>query len=178
MFGISIRESLAFPFQRFTLETSTPMANVLKRMQETVEPRRRWRFKRPASDFEGVLSTTSFRIRRIITHRNSFIPVVIGTIRPRIEGGTRIDIAMRMRWHVTLFMLLWFSLPIVLLAASLLGINLEKFDAPSWHRSTWPQLFVPLVMIVWGYCLCAVAFNIEASRARLLLMKICAAELN
>jgi hypothetical protein len=107
LFGGSIRELVAFPFRRLSLESSLPVANVLKRMEEAVEPRRRWRFSRLHRDFEGVVSRTRFTIVRIIQYRNSFLPVITGTIKPRPQGGTRIEVTMRLHWLVTAFMIIW-----------------------------------------------------------------------
>ena len=171
LFGLSIRDLLAFPFRRLSLETSLPLADVLKRMQDAVEPRRRWRFSRPPGDFEGVLSMTGFKIRRIINHRNWFLPIAVGTMLPRNQGGTRIDVKMHMHWLATMFMLLWVGFPVLLLTTAMLHIDFGILDSNA-PGPTPRQFVAAIAMLMFGYLLCAAAFNIEAQRARVLLIKI------
>ncbi len=172
MFGITVRELFAFPFHRLRLETSIPAAYVLQRLQGVVVPRKWWRFSGSHPEFEGVVTGTTFKISRIINYRNSFLPIMAGEVHPRLQGGTRIDIEMRMAWLVALFMLLWAALPAAIVAAALLHVDLglSKSGGPQ-HPSL--QLFgAAAAMLLFGYMLCAIAFNIEAQRARTLLLKI------
>jgi hypothetical protein len=172
LFGQPIRELLAFPFQRFGLETSLPVSEALKRLIEAVEPRRMWRISRPQHDFEGVVSLTAFKISRIILYRNSFLPIIFGTIQARPQGGTRVEVMMRMHWFVIAFMLVWEAVPLVILTAVLLGLHLGG-GALARPRAAGPGLYGMLIgMLIFGYGMCSIAFNIEARRARELLMNI------
>jgi hypothetical protein len=107
-------------------------------MQDAVEPRRLWRISGLHRDFEGVLSMTGFKICRVINYRNSFLPIVVGKMLPRLQGGTRIEVQMRMQWIVTAFMLLWPGFPVLLLTTALLHIDIGILDsrAPQGLRPT------------------------------------------
>jgi 1,4-dihydroxy-2-naphthoate octaprenyltransferase len=148
------------------------VAEVLKRMQDAVEPRRLWRISGLHRDFEGVLSMTGFKICRVINYRNSFLPIVVGKMLPRLQGGTRIEVQMRMQWIVTAFMLLWAGFPVLLLTTALLHIDIGILDSRAPQGLRPHQFAAAIAMVVFGYVLCAVAFNIEAKRAQVLLLKI------
>jgi hypothetical protein len=168
----SILELLAFPFRRLSLETPLAQADVVKRLEENVEPRSIWRFSAPQRDFEGVVSMTAFKIFRIIRRRNSFLPIIIGRVQPRVEGGTRIAVTMRMRWSVSAFVIAWESILVALLTVVLLGLHWGGGAYPKPQAGS-PGLYAMLIgLIIFGYCLTAIAFNIEALRARQILIGI------
>jgi hypothetical protein len=170
--GVPIRQLLGFPFQRLSLESRLPVAKVLMRLQQAVEPRKLWRFSRLHRDFEGVVSLTGFKIIRIIHHRNSFLPVIMGKFQPRPQGGTRIEITMRLHWLVTAFMIVWAGVPTLILAAAVLHVH-PGLGASVTARHVRRDLFVvAAMMLCFGYGLCSVCFNVEARRARKLLIKI------
>ncbi len=166
LFGLSIRDLLAFPYRLAVLETSTPVVRVLKRIEQAVEPRRLWRFSRVHRDFEGVVSRNNFKIMRIIHYRNSFLPVIAGTVQPRLQGGTRVEITMRLNKAVAAFMMLWACVPL----AILLYAGLLASGAPG--VSSLPALVFAIAVFCFAYVICAGAFNVEARRALDLLIRV------
>ncbi|HKD69498.1 MAG TPA: hypothetical protein VKB84_21850 [Candidatus Binataceae bacterium] len=176
MFGISIGASLAFPYRRLSLETSLPAALVLMRIQDAVEPRRLMRISKTHRDFEGAVSRTQFRIRRIIHHRNSFLPIVAGTIQPSLRGGTRVEVVMRMSWLVTAFMFVWAGVPLIAVSAAALHLHFGSgVAAAAAHQTAGALIGGAVATITFGYCLCSASFNLEAQRAKELLTRIVAA---
>ncbi len=166
IFGLSIEELIAFPFRRITLESSLPVVYVLKRVEQAVEPRRLWRFSRVHRDFEGMVSRSTFKITRIIHYRNSFLPIIVGKVQPRLEGGTRVEITMRLNRAVAAFMILWAGAPLAILVYFLF------FVGGSARANAGGALAISFGMVCFGYLICAGGFNFEARRARDLLIKI------
>jgi hypothetical protein len=157
-YGASIEELLAFPYQRLVLETPLPVVDVIRRIEQAVEPRRLWRFSRTHRDFEGMVSRGQFKIMRVIHYRNSFRPVIAGVVKPRLQGGTRVELTMRLNRAVAAFMMLW--------AAAPLGITLyfSLFAAAARQKFS-GLLFFVAAMLGFAYILCAGGFNVEARRA-------------
>jgi len=179
LFGVPISELLAFPYQRLSLERTLPVGHVLKRMEDSVEPGKLWRFyrslwriHRSRRDFEGVVSRGGFKIRRIIYYGNSFLPVIEGSIRPRPQGGTRVEIMMRMHWLIVACMFVSASVPVVILTAALLHLNPRLEGTATLRGAGAGPIAFAAAMLCVGYCLCAVCFNLEARWARDLLVKI------
>jgi hypothetical protein len=168
----SILELLAFPFQRLSLETPLPLADAVERLEENVEPRRVWRFSPPQRDFQGVVSAAAFKISRITQYRNSFLPIIAGTIQPRVEGGTRVAITMRMRWSVIAFVITWEGILVAILTVILLGLHWGggAITKPQAGHQGLSALIIG--MVIFGYGLSALSFNIEARRARQILSAI------
>ncbi len=158
-YGASIEELLAFPYQRLVLETPLPLVDVIKRIEQAVEPRRLWRFSRTHRDFEGMVSRGQFKFTRIIHYRNSFLPVIAGVVKPRLQGGTRVEITMRLNRAVAAFMMLW--------AAALLGITVYfwLFAGAAARQKFRGLRFFVAAMLGFAYILCAGGFNVEARRA-------------
>lgn len=115
---------------------------------------------------------TGFKIRRVINYRNTFLPIVVGKMLPRFQGGTRIEVEMRMHWFAAIFMLLWAGFPVLILTTALLHIDIGILDSRAPRDSKSHQFAAAIAMVMFGYALCAVAFNIEAQRARVLLLKL------
>jgi hypothetical protein len=55
-------------------------------------------------EFLGEVHDRDFRIRRIIRYRNSFLPIIQGTVAERPEGGSRVRLVMRLHSAVAAFM--------------------------------------------------------------------------
>jgi hypothetical protein len=163
---------LAFPLARITLETPLAQYAVFKRLQDAVEPRKWWRLSRSHRDFEGVVSHIGFKVFRIIHHRNSFLPVVVGTIQPRVQGGTRIEVLMRMTWLTIVLMALWMGFAAALLVCGLWAMGFGAVAPFVAHAGTAAIVAAAAGMLVAGYAMSAISFNVEARRARTLLARI------
>lgn len=57
--------------------------------------------------FQGEVHGTSFTIRRITHYTNSFLPVIVGHVETRPEGGSALVAAMRLSRPTAIFMGLW-----------------------------------------------------------------------
>ncbi|MEM0981674.1 MAG: hypothetical protein AAGH78_15555, partial [Cyanobacteria bacterium P01_H01_bin.58] len=67
------------PYNRFSVQTTRPLAAVINLLSEQVEaPRLRWGFKRDGARYTGTITDTGFTIHRVIYYRNSFLPRIQG----------------------------------------------------------------------------------------------------
>jgi hypothetical protein len=93
------------PFYRFHLDTPLSESAACERIQELIRPRRTFRewiaFNITREDntvgppFLGKVGFRTFRLRRDIRYRNSFLPMVWGSIVPS-RVGSRISVNMFM----------------------------------------------------------------------------------
>jgi len=99
------------PLYRFHIDTTVPPQAVTERLRCAVRdsPKFREFFGRKNPDgppFIGSVRDFSFRIRRDIRYRNSFLPLVWGHIVPT-PMGARVVVTMFMHPLVLAFMLFW-----------------------------------------------------------------------
>src|SRR5271163_4537874 len=90
-----LREYLRPPFRKFEVLTQMSPAHAARILQEIVEPPRKWGW--PTSDkrgyFEGRVAGSRFKIHRIVTRQNSFVPIIEGNFR-RDGVGTIVTLNM------------------------------------------------------------------------------------
>ena len=148
MSGYRLRD--AWPWRRFTLETTLPPAEAAAALAGQIGP---------GSAFRGARTgPLQFRISRVIAYRNSFLPVVGVTIEPRPSGGARVLVTMRMMAPVIVFMAFWMT---GATGAALFGVTLLTRGSPAGLAA----LLFPL----FGAALAGGGFSYEARRAQQLL---------
>ena len=103
--------------------------------------------------FEGSVSENSFKICRCIHYRNSFLPLIIGTIEAH-EYGSTINIRMRTAISVIVFLVIW-------LTSVLAGCLIVPFAG-----FPMPAALIPYIMLVFGILLVIIPNKIEAKKAR------------
>lgn len=99
------------PFENITYRTRLDAEEVLKRLNEIIEPVQG--FRMPVifgggdhKPYEGSINGMSFKISRIIDHTNSFLPIIEGVVEKDYKG-IKVNVKMRltiMDWVVTLIM--------------------------------------------------------------------------
>ncbi|MEM9976038.1 MAG: hypothetical protein AAF808_00255 [Cyanobacteria bacterium P01_D01_bin.2] len=99
------------PYKSFTLETSTPLAQVKQQLASRIEASRLVRspFSGNHAPYQGTISDQGFDIRRTLNRRNSFVPIIQGRFEPHATG-TRCHITMQLHPLVLGFMGVWLSL--------------------------------------------------------------------
>lgn len=93
-----------FPSYQSTIHTHLSPDEVHQRLsKETSSKPFRWFFlKEPEFKFNGKIEQTAFSIRRNITYRNSFIPIVRGQI---VETQSGTDVKLELRLYLYKFIL-------------------------------------------------------------------------
>ena len=78
------------PSEKIEIETELSNQEVRKILIEYIRPKKGliFRFNNPKENklFEGVFKQDRFKIQRIITGKNSFLPQIIGQIEPNAKG--------------------------------------------------------------------------------------------
>jgi hypothetical protein len=100
----------------------------------------------------GVIGSEKFRIWKVISYRNSFLPIIRGTIKEN-NSGTILKITMMPAMSVLLFMSVWFGGLIFALVFLLLDKNDGKLN---------PAFIIPLLIIGMGLLFVSAGFNAEA----------------
>jgi Cytochrome oxidase complex assembly protein 1 len=151
------------PFYAFHLNVPAPSDVVAERVRSVVgEAPSFWEnltsswkgSKTSGSPFLGSVEGLSFRIRRNIQYRNSFLPLIRGRIVPA-PTGSRFNVFMFMHPFSFIFMLVWFGL---------VGYSEWKVADANIARS-----YLPLLMIVFGLALGLGGFFFEALKVMPLL---------
>ncbi|MEL3907006.1 MAG: hypothetical protein P1P65_08305 [Treponema sp.] len=107
--------------------------------------------------FEGKIFEDSFKIRRIMRYRNSFLPIIIGKIE-ETDSGSKIKIKMRMNGFVIGFISLWFTVVIISCIAMFLAMLLSTFNRPSG--------FIPFIMFFFGILIVIIPNKIEVKKGQ------------
>ena len=154
------------PVYWFEFETPySPDAAIERVRSITAEPpssleyiRRAWRFETSSQPFLGEVEDYSFRIRRDISYRNSFLPQIRGTV-TSTPAGSKISVKMFVHPAAGIFMLIWLGGTALVTLNTLVGS----------HPKSASGSFVPLGMFLFGLFLSCGGFFPEALKARRLL---------
>lgn len=142
------------PWRVFAIDTSWSPEVTAIELGKRVGERRL--FGAAETPFTGSLAGHRFQIARTIRYRNSFLPVIEGTIDPA-EHGARLRVRMRLNWFVAAFMAFW-------IAGTALA-SLAVVTSASARDGAWVVLLMP----VCGIAMCCGGFAFEAYRARIIL---------
>ena len=151
------------PFYSFHLSVPAQPDVVAERVRRVVSPAPTFwgtlatSWKRPQSSgspFLGSVEYLSFKIRRNIHYRNSFLPLIQGKIIPT-PTGSRLDVFMYMQPFSLIFMLIWFGF-LVNIESGVVNANIARS-------------FIPLGMIVFGLVMSLGGFFFEAMKVMPLL---------
>jgi hypothetical protein len=160
---------LFLPFENLTITTSLNQNQVRERLLNVIEPpkalRSSWKFSALSTKpYQGLISGNTFKINRIINHRNSFLPVIEGKIYPEVMGCT-IKVKMQLHIAVILFLLFWFGnlLPAGLVLAASFFTDTSAEPLPG---------LTPLLMCLGAYLTCMIAFKVEARNSKDFLEKL------
>lgn len=162
------------PVEKYTVLTNLSEEEALMRLRKIIgNPDRRFQFSfmgidlrqhsNSSFDYEGTMSDNTFKISRVIRYRNSFLPVIKGTVSSFVNK-TEIHISMKMHLVVRIFMIIWLSLvgipALLVLLATLIALMNLNFQAIN------PMMFILIGMFLFGYCLMLFAFKAEARKSK------------
>jgi hypothetical protein len=118
-FEATLTDFLRPPLRQFEFSTAMSLEHAVRVLQGDVEPPRRfgWPTSARRGFFEGSVTGNRFKIHRVISVPNSFLPIVEGRFR-RDGFATTVSLTMRMVWPVTF---VWFAILVFLLWNSLVA---------------------------------------------------------
>lgn len=117
-----VTDFLRLPFRRFQFSTPMSLEHAARVLQADVEPPRKfgWPSSAERGFFEGRVSERRFKIHRVISVPNSFLPIVEGRLR-RDGFVTMVTLTMRLLWPV---IFVWIAILVFLIWNSLTSDSL------------------------------------------------------
>jgi len=153
------------PFEKFHIRTSLSEVEIKKRLADNLEPEKIIRFNWSNSGrktFEGEIVKNQFRISRIISYRNSFLPVIFGRIED-LGSFREIHITMRMAMAVIIFMCVWLGMAgVIAILVLIAGLSTKSSIAA----------LIPTGFFAFGYILMMGGYLTESSNSKEILSKL------
>lgn len=147
------------PYDSFKLLVDEPISQVQERLAAHVEPRNFWNlFGSSGNSFVGKIEGNSFKICRDISYRNSFLPVMCGTLEPH-PSGTKISVRMRLHLLVMAFLIFWIWQAI-------------KFALPFTAVALWAEFGQAAVMVGAALLMTYAGFWFEAGKSKKAFLEI------
>ena len=153
------------PYENINYETQLESVEVINKVKRVIKPPRIIRFFSidDSKPYEGKVYENHFKINRIISYRNSFLPIIYGTVSNE-NNKTKINIKIKIHVFVKVFMIIWLggvSLAFLIgLMTAILTMKLSYF------------LFLTMAMLIFGYVMMTVAFKFESKKAKKFLEKL------
>ena len=155
------------PFENYILTSYLPAYEIEKRIAANIEPKSTSIFsgfnRNSTKPYEGQLVDKNFTISRIISYRNSFLPIIKGNISTYL-GETQIRIKMRPATFVLVFMSLWLGI-VGLVCIGIIFIGLLSFEALLQNGFSL-LLLIPFAMFIFGALLITLAFRAESKKSK------------
>lgn len=164
---MAIKLKKYLPFENYVLTTELSIDEVYKKLSDNIEPKKTFRISmfnnNSTKPYEGEITKNSFNISRIISYRNSFLPIIHGEISTFL-GKTQINIKMRPVIFVLIFMSFWLGIVGLVCLVTLL-FGLLSFSQIL-QKGFSPMLLIPFVMFILGSLLTNLAFKAESKKSK------------
>ena len=140
--------SWLIPFRTIIVNTSLSPAEVAATLRRsTHEKKGLLDLSYGGHAYVGNVSETGFKIRRVISYRNSFLPVIGGSIMPRAYGSS-VQVSMRMNWFTIMFMLIWMG---GVLVGAMVGTVMFITEGKVAGLGAWGMVAIGLAMFAFGF---------------------------
>jgi hypothetical protein len=162
------------PYDKLCIVTSFSPAEVQDRLQLEVKEQEGFSFKNlfsTSSDkyFSGYVTNGNFEFKRIITYRNSFLPIIKGQIRSW-PNGTIVYVKMGLHPAVAVFMCIWLGgVGAACISILISGMLYNDFT---------PAMLIPFGMFAFGYALTMGGYLAERNKAKDKLLEILAGQID
>ncbi|MGZ3871947.1 MAG: hypothetical protein ACXVJD_03460 [Mucilaginibacter sp.] len=161
------------PFEDFYIITGLKPGQVQERLEKEVEPDMGFSFKKlfsPQSGryFTGYVVNGTFGFKRIIQHRNSFLPQIKGSTEAWLNGS-RVHVKMSMHIGVTIFMCIWLGFALLLG----FGFFIQEIRTAPFKIED----LAPFGAFLFGYLLSLGGFKYESIKAQKKLFELLNGEL-
>ena len=110
-----------------TILSKKSIEDICEALGAVTVPRKEHRFGDSRGEFIGEVDTAGFKIVKNISYRDSFCPIITGSI--RTEGRISIiTIKMRMHWFVSIFTIIWFGIVTLFMLMGLFMVIVDRND--------------------------------------------------
>ncbi|HMG81481.1 MAG TPA: hypothetical protein VK559_00465 [Ferruginibacter sp.] len=166
------------PFENYTLLTKLSSEEIKKRLAENLVAKRKGLSflsldNRAIRPYEGEIIEDTFSINRIINYRNSFLPMITGSI-SKPYGKTEIAIKMRPALFTLIFIAFWLGI-VGMVCIAILIIGIIKISSIHLSEIS-PLLLIPFGMFIFGCALSIIPFKIESKKSKEFLQLLFQAE--
>ncbi len=152
--------------KNYILKTNLSVAAVNKRLTDNIESQKTssiFLFKIPSGKlYRGTISNANFKISRIINYRNSFLPIITGSISSR-AGKTEIHLKLRIQKFAFVFMLIWFS-AVALVCLVIIFVAIMRFKHIIQNGFS-PSFLIPFAMLFIFYLMAYFGFKLESKKS-------------
>ena len=138
---------------RFSIKSNKSKDEIIQILKTNTSERKGLSYRKYDEYFNGTVKEDSFKIQRNINYKNSFLPVIIGTIKSS-ENGTEINIKMRLNLFIKGFMIFWFTFVVLFCIIT----PFAQFDMPF--------CLIPYIMLIAGVLLVTIPGRIERTIAK------------
>ena len=149
------------PYKRIKITSNRSKSEVLDLIKQSCQPKRIFSNGDPKIPLSGKVNDHSFAVSRTITYGNSFLPIA----KPKFEKNG-VYITMKMYDFVSVWMGLW------LLGVFIFWMRSLFFEVNEFREDKVLLLIIPPLMLVFGYLLMMIPFNIEANRTEKILREL------
>ncbi|GAB2813205.1 hypothetical protein [Ferruginibacter profundus] len=168
------------PVENYTLSTKLSVDEVRDLITAHVAAKRGFTLgfynTKVTEPYEGEVKENTFTISRVINYRNSFLPIIKGSISSFI-GRTQIDITMRPAVGVLIFMSVWLgAVGIACLCIIVVALMHITEIGNVFTQGFSPVVLIPFGMFIFGYVLIYFGFKLESKKSKEFLQKLFAAE--
>lgn len=115
--------------------------------------------------YEVSVKENSFKMKRKINYRNSFLPQITLTL--NTNNSNLVNIVMKLHSFVLIFMLIWLAFVAFFGVITIINISYEELDQFS---------LIPFFMFVFGLLMLYVPFSLESAKSRRDLLRVLDAE--
>lgn len=160
------------PAEYITYKTKLTATEVLQRLEDSIEPVKVLRLglfnRSETKPYQGKVAGSTFNISRIITYRNSFLPMINGNIENTFDGSL-IKVKMRLHVAVIVFLCIWCGI------MGLVGIAFlsQSFGSKNFD----PMILIPFGMLLFVYTMTMLAFKYESRQSKTDLQSLFEAEM-
>lgn len=145
------------PYERMTMDTSLKDSEIMQRLSDYVAPVITYmvQVRLTEKPFKGKIANNGFEMMRVVSSRNSWLPLVLGRIEST-TNGSRIILQMRMHLIPLVFTLLFLGITFLFgLSRVLAAINTGVYK--------WQDIVIPWGFFLFGYIFSTAIFQSEVS---------------
>lgn len=152
------------PFEKLVYQSSLSKEQLITHLQNEIEAEKSFGFGAQNNSYSkpyiGKIYLNRFEIKKVVSYRNSFLPVIKGEIREGLSGS-KITIKMGLADFVKVFMIIWFaavSLGCIGVLYSLIFTDTISSDAGFFT-------FIPFAMLLFGIVMVSFGFKTESQKS-------------
>ena len=150
------------PIENITYSSKLNVVEITSRLDEVIQAEKSFSFlgvfgNSSDSAYQGTFDGRIFEIKRAIRYRNSFLPIITGSIEKDFVG-TVINVKMKLHVFVIVFMAVWLG-GCAIASIAIIGSMLS-------NQSFEPVALMPLVMMLFGYAMVMGGFKYESIKSK------------